>query len=159
MRAFARLFTESERFLLKVTPLRGCWSFAGEPRSKKAGYLAFQLSTNRTELAHRYMWMLANKRRVPKGKVVRHTCDNPKCVNPHHLVLGTYKDNTQDAVSRDRMARGERNSQAKLTADQAREIRCRWKAGVRQVDLAKEFGISQAAVSLVCTRKNWRRVK
>lgn len=150
-------FTPRDRFMLRVRAgvLGDCWPFDGANAGRsEQTYRKFD-----GEYAHRYMWQLVHRRPPPRGKVVRHTCDNPSCVNPTHLVLGTYKQNAQDCNNRGRRVHGERHPSARLTEAQVRSVRRRWKQGVRQVDLAQEYGISQAAISLICCGRNWRRVK
>lgn len=95
-----------------------------------------------------------------KGLVVRHTCDNPPCINPAHLVIGTVSDNNRDAIERGRhrSAPKERNGNAKLTEAQVQQIRAEYKRG--SVDrnvytLAKKFGIGKSMVHLIVTGKNW----
>lgn len=58
------------------------------------------MTDNGQMLAHRHVWEQAHGQRIPKGGVVRHTCDNKRCVNPAHLLLGTTSDNVRDAVER-----------------------------------------------------------
>jgi len=97
------------------------------------------------------------------GKVMRHTCDNPRCVNPEHLLLGTHKDNTADMIARGRgkyangnMGAGELNPKAKLTRQDANSIRVAYaEGGVRQVDLAVRYGITQAVVSKIVLNQIW----
>lgn len=97
-----------------------------------------------------------------KGKVVRHKCDNPSCVNPDHLELGTQRDNIHDMLSRGRFVNGERQWQAKLTVSQVKEIRevyaprCPVNGGVA---LAKRYGVPPQTISKVVNRKSWRHVK
>lgn len=97
------------------------------------------------------------------GKLhVCHHCDNPKCVRPSHLFLGTNNDNRQDSVLKDRHARGERHGRAKLTDSQIEEIRNRYvrksyhDSNAKQ--LAKEFGIHQEYLGLII-RNTYRKKK
>ena len=106
--------------------------------------------------AHVYAWELYHQTPVPEGMFVCHHCDNPACVNPIHLFLGTPADNIADAVSKGRIHKGERCWQAKLTEEQVRSIRVRYVAGgVTQQELADEYGVSQTAVGLIVRHKNW----
>ena len=88
-----------------------------------------------------------------KGRCVLHTCDNPPCVNPDHLWLGTRRDNAQD---RDRKGRGDWSGRAKLTASQVLSIR----ADTRLLrEIADDYGVSLSAVSLIKKRKTWKHIR
>jgi hypothetical protein len=101
---------------------------------------------------------------IPKGMWVLHKCDNPPCVNPNHLFLGTPKDNSVDAWTKGRLVPpptgpGELNPRARLSASQVLEIRRRYSAGgVLQEELAKEFGVTPITISKITTRTNWRHL-
>jgi hypothetical protein len=87
---------------------------------------------------------------------VLHRCDNPPCVNPAHLFLGTMRDNTRDMMAKGRDPFiGERHNQAKLTDDAVREIRNSPETGRA---LANRFSVSQATICLVRQRKHWKHV-
>lgn len=88
------------------------------------------------------------------GGVVRHSCDNPRCINPDHLSLGTQSDNIQDAVRRGRHnpARGERSGSAKLTAADVRFIR---ESTLKQQELANMFGVRQGTISRIKGGSRW----
>lgn len=92
------------------------------------------------------------------GQVIRHTCDNPSCINPDHLLLGTQKDNMKDRGERGRTATGIRNGKSKLDPEITREIRQRYKPycpinGGKA--LAQEFGVHQSNVSRIVRNKTW----
>lgn len=138
----------------------GCWVWIG---AISAGYGQFRLGslrdrTRRTEKAHR----LAYERFVgpiPTGLHVCHRCDDPRCVNPEHLFLGTNADNVADRVAKGRSRsvgnRGERSPTAKLNLGAVAEIRRRVAAGTRQATIAREFGLSPQAISDVVNRRSW----
>jgi hypothetical protein len=107
---------------------------------------------------------------IPDGMCVCHRCDNPACVRPDHLFLGTHLDNKRDAVVKRRHARGETNGNAKLTSEQAVEIRRLYALGrpqrgrarygaYRQVDLAAMFGVKRATIANVVDDRNWRHLQ
>jgi hypothetical protein len=95
---------------------------------------------------------------IPAGLCVLHSCDNPACVNPTHLFLGTQADNVADMVAKGRQAVGERYGRSTLTADKVREIRRRSGEGECHVHLAAEFGLSKASITMIVQRKRWRHV-
>ena len=111
--------------------------------------------------AHRVSFLL-NVGEIPEGMSVLHSCDNPPCVNPRHLRLGTQQDNMDDRMERDgyrSVAKGEANGFSKFTREQVIEIRDRHaRGGVTQRTLAKEYGMSQAQVSKIILRQAWASI-
>jgi DNA invertase Pin-like site-specific DNA recombinase len=95
---------------------------------------------------------------IPEGLFVLHSCDNPPCCNPAHLRAGTQKENIEDAVERDRLARGRALPQAKLTEAAVREIRRRSGEGRSQRAVAAEFGVSHDTVGKILRGKRWTHV-
>jgi hypothetical protein len=146
----------------KFTISDDCWNWtAGKDKN---GY--GQIKINRKQFrAHRVMYE-AVKGSIPKGLVVMHSCDNPSCVNPDHLQIGTNKDNSQDMIKKGRKhlifggenQRGEKNGRALITEDDVREIRKRHANGERQVDIAIDYGLTQIGVSKITTRRTWKHV-
>lgn len=109
--------------------------------------------------AHRLAYELY-KGKIPTGKVVRHTCDNPPCCNPDHLILGTYLDNNRDSIERGRDSRGTKVKSAKLNDDLVREIRKKYSTGkYTQKQLSVEYGITPANIGRVVNNKSWTHVK
>jgi hypothetical protein len=110
--------------------------------------------------AHRMAWELTNGP-VPSGLCVCHRCDNPPCVNPRHLFIGTRTDNLHDASvkGRIRAPMGTTSPNAKLTDEAVREIRRRYALGeTLQRELGKEFGVSQEEIGAIVRRRKWRHV-
>ena len=107
--------------------------------------------------AHRLAWTLRFGE-VPKGKFVCHHCDNRICINPLHLFIGTNADNQADAARKGRYS-GTRNPNSKLTEAGVRLMREWYRRGRSQTRLAKEFGVGQATVHYVVTRKHWPHVE
>lgn len=95
---------------------------------------------------------------VPKGQLVRHTCDNTMCINPEHLILGTPKDNLMDAFERNRMPLGSDRPNAKITEEQAKEVKRLLKMNVRQIEIAKKLGINYCTVKQIKQGRTWKHV-
>ena len=96
------------------------------------------------------------------NKVVMHKCDTPLCVNPAHLTLGTQSENMLDAAEKGRIrgaaGRGEKNSTAKLTEKQVREIRNLAERGYLREQLALQYGVSKLTIRDIVNRKTWQHV-
>lgn len=142
-----------DRFWEKVTKTSTCWLWNGALLPNGYGQFGAQaIGMRGSALAHRVAYYLANKT-LPPGLCVLHTCDNRRCVNPSHLVLGTNQDNTDDMMQKGRdRVKGERHKNHKLTETQVAAI----KADSRfQRTIAKEYGVSQALVSALKNGKRW----
>ena len=145
-----------------MLPDNGCWEWTGP--YDKDGYGAIK-RLGKTYRAHRISYEI-HKGKIPVGLMVLHSCDNPMCVNPAHLSIGTAKDNSDDMISKGRKAvirgadalRGHRNAQAKLTALEVLRIRRGASEGRAQSHLAREFGVSEATIHSIITRKSWRHI-
>jgi len=110
--------------------------------------------------AHREAFALAYGAPVPRGVMVCHRCDNPPCVNPAHLFLGTAADNNADRHHKGRDARqkGELHPSAKLTDADVLEMRKLRATGEQFKDLAARFGVTTQAAFLAATGRTWRHL-
>jgi len=138
------------RFWSHVTKTDTCWIWTGGLDGK--GYGRAAIGGGKRRGAHRVSWMI-NVGEIPEGLYVCHTCDNPPCVNPEHLFLGTQFDNMADAREKRRNNYGSRNGGAKLTDAQVLQIRA--DPRIQRV-IADEYGIGQAQVCRIKTGANWR---
>lgn len=146
-----------ERFWEKVRKSESCWEWTAQ--LKQDGYGYFRVHSSLQMLAHRYSWTLSNGP-IPKGMLVCHHCDNPKCVRAEHLFLGSNNDNYQDSARKGRRVyvRGERIATSKLTADDVVKIRAKRDAGQSGPSIAREFGVSHVAVYKISKREFWAHV-
>lgn len=94
---------------------------------------------------------------IPYGSVVRHACDNPSCINPEHLLIGSQRENIKDKVERGRQARRERHPMCKLTEEKVAEIKVALSEGTRnQSRLGRKYGVSQSTIWCIANGKSWR---
>lgn len=132
-------------FWNKCTKLpNGCWEWTGGYTQKGYGRTNTSiLGKKRRWYAHRLAYTLI-KGPIPQGMQVMHSCDNPKCINPEHLSVGTNQDNVNDMIAKGRQCRGEAHKSTKLTDEQVRRILADPR---RQEDIAQEYGVSQPLIS------------
>jgi len=152
------------RFARHVRKTDGCWEWTG---AKLNGYGKIGVPTGatrkswRARSAHRVSYELANGP-ITDGLFVCHRCDNPGCVRPDHLFLGTQKENIADMYSKGRESgcgvRGEGNPSARFEAKDAALLRYLADCGVRQHRLIPLFGVTRSTVSRVALRKSWAHV-
>ncbi len=146
-------FPPVEKFMSKVSKeADGCWLWMGARGD--SGYGSFH-GVKGTTAAHRASYILFVGH-IPKGNLVCHRCDNPPCVNPNHLFVGTYTDNNRDMAAKGRSACGERNGSAKLSLRQVGEVFAARKRGLSYPALGRKFGISQSHAFRIINRQNWR---
>jgi hypothetical protein len=129
----------------------GCWEWTAYKDKKGYGRCG---SKHGEVLAHRISHIVFNGP-IPSGLHVLHSCDNPSCVNPAHLRVGTNDDNVMDRHERNRWASmpGDKNPNAKLTWDEVRKIRADNRS---QSKIGDVFGVSQITVSLIKRGKIWK---
>lgn len=99
-----------------------------------------------------------NHGEIPEGLIVRHTCDNPPCCNPDHLILGTYRDNASDMLIRNREARGERAGSAKLTESDVCNIRREFSNGSTKTELAAQYAVTRQNITRIINYETWTHV-
>lgn len=120
------------------------------------GYGCFKGDLGRRAPRYAYRWYVG---RLSAEEVVRHTCDNPPCVNPNHLISGTPADNTQDMIDRGRYPRGSAHNQARITEEMVREIRGRYvPRKVTLKYLGAEYGLTESAIHAIISRRTWSHV-
>lgn len=90
---------ELDRFWKKVVKTPDCWFWVGTKNGRGYGMFYIQLHGYR---AHRLSWMIANKKPLKERQQVCHSCDNPGCINPDHLWVGTARDNSHDCIAKGR---------------------------------------------------------
>jgi hypothetical protein len=109
-------------------------------------------------MAHRVSWEIHHSKSIPAGMIVRHKCDNPLCVNPDHLEIGTHIDNMSDSVKRGRIARGIKDGNSKLINRDILNIRRRSSSGESYSSLGREYGVAYTTISRICRGITWTHI-
>jgi hypothetical protein len=155
--------TIEQRFWAKVQKADGCWIWTGARHSIEGhGHMKIE---GKSIGAHRLSYQIAFGS-IPPGLFVCHQCDNPPCVNPAHLFLGTNQDNLADMLAKGRqnrrfpqIFRGDLHGRAKLTSSNVLAIRQEWNAGTTSVtQFANLYGVSRGAINHVLRGNTWRHV-
>ena len=154
---------DAERFWSKVDKSGECWEWSGTVLKKM--YYGRYFLGGKTVLAHRYSYILHHPLTIDLWEhreiCVCHRCDNPRCVNPAHLFLGTVADNNKDKEAKGRggQTKGEKHGRSKLTETDVREIRIKYaNGGITHRQLALEYGISQQAITKIIRRRTWSHI-
>lgn len=137
-----------------------CWEWTDAPMNKGYGVFGYDNSRKKA-LAHRFSWELQNGP-ITNGLHCLHKCDNPPCINPDHLFLGTPADNAKDKVKKGRQShavifQGEEYPHSKLTTKDVLEIREKY-PDVSQRALGRIYGVSQHMIWQIINRRRWKHV-
>ena len=139
-------------FYDRVHKTAGCWEWTGKKFTNGYGRA---IVDRKSVGAHRVAWEISYGP-IPEGQYVCHSCDNRACVRLAHLFLGSPAENLADMKAKGRSLTGERNPHARLTTDQVREIRRRYRnGGITQAELAIEFGVVEGNVWNVLHGRSW----
>lgn len=136
-----------------------CWEWQGRCSHDNYGFFAWPEKDIHYAHIAAYVLFISN---IPKQHGshklhVCHSCDNPKCVNPKHLWLGTSKQNSEDMVNKNRQSKGEHRPAAKLTYKQAKKIRKLYKTGNYTFNrLSKKFSIAEKIVFGIIHGTAWK---
>lgn len=154
-------FTEWERvrFWFKVDRQGDdeCWEWKAQPSQRYGSFPVTRNGVSRNMRPHRVSYEMENGE-IPDGMQVLHRCDNPRCVNPRHLFLGTPRENTDDKVAKGRQNKGEKVCTAVINEHIVREIRSRAEAGMKVFEIARDLDLTHAIVWHVVKRKTWKHV-
>ena len=134
----------------------GCWVWTASTAGK--GYGQIKIPGQRRNIYAHQLSYIIHYGEIPSGMMVCHTCDNPRCVKPSHLFLGTAKDNLQDMKLKGRHLNGAKNAKSKLTDEQVRAIHMLSREGLSQGKLGKTFGVSQGQIFRILKGYRWNHI-
>jgi len=135
-----------------------CWIWKGSKNKQQYGTF---FDGKKTSLAHRLIYSLFINKDISETTQVCHKCDNPSCVNPYHLFLGTQLDNVKDMIQKNRNHRpkGEKNHKAKLTEKEVLSIRAEYIPHVTtNAELGRKYGVTGESIHAIITRKSWKHI-
>jgi len=144
------------RFWSRVDKSGECWQWTGSKRGIGYGQFAVKINKGKYKnvATHRFVLELQGIE-IPPGLYVCHHCDNPSCVNPDHLFIGTAQDNEDDKTQKGRQPKGNSHHASKLCDLDVWLIRELLQTKT-QTQIANWFGITQATVSLIHLRLTWQ---
>lgn len=151
--------TIEERFWIRVR--KGgpddCWTWTGS--TSKKGYGRFSNTKWGTNLAHRIAFMVSNGYQIPDGLLACHSCDNPRCVNPNHIFIGTNRENILDSSRKGRLAKGERAYHSKLTEQDVRNIHTLYSVDKKSSkQISKIYNVSMQSIMDILKGKSWKHL-
>lgn len=160
MDEFMRIYNFPEHFWGKVSILSDdeCWEWQAGLSDSGYGRISY---LGKDDKSHRVSWMLTYGK-IPNKLSVLHKCDNPPCVNPAHLFLGTQLDNMKDMTNKGRgnpyVGTGEENPRAKLKSHDVVRIRELYEAGNTLKSLANVYKVSSTQILSIVSRKAWKHL-
>lgn len=140
-----------------------CWQWMGARNDRGYGVIGNGTRKQGISKAHRIAYELFYFTKLEKGNCICHICDNPACVNPQHLFVGTQADNIADMITKGRnvlppIRRGKQSKFAKLHDKKIRQIRNLAKDGFSSRKLARKFTVSKTTILQIVKRQSWRHV-
>lgn len=142
-------------FWKNIVKSGGCWEYQKCISTGGYGRLCIK---RKFISAHRFSYELHHGS-IPEGMFVCHTCDNPPCVNPSHLWLGTNEDNQKDMIDKNRNKKGSEHWKSKLTKEQVLNIKKELIEGKTGYQLAKKYGVHHQTIYSIKSKQNWIWVK
>lgn len=147
-----------ERFWFQVKKSNGCWSWVAATDKDEYGIFRGAIAGTTYTKAHRFSYVLHTGEIIPDGMVVMHSCDNPRCVNPAHLSLGSTLDNMRDKIAkgRARVPKGADAGHAVLSEEQVRTIVLDARP---YAQIAADYGVAASTIGSIKQKKSWKSLE
>lgn len=146
-------------FWSRIDKNNSCWEWTGGLNT--SGYGEIHINKKRY-LVHRYSYEL-HYGPIPEELIICHKCDNKKCVNPDHLMLGTYLDNSLDMKSKGRSKlcshKGEANGRVILNEIQVKQIIKLLKIGIKGTEIANQFNVNKSTIYGIKKNRRWKHIE
>lgn len=160
--------TKSKNILIK-NPLERFWKFVAIPedendcwewtgRKNYKGYGVMKINSRNVQV-HRFSYEIHSKAEIPAGLLACHKCDNPVCVNPSHIFIGTVLDNNLDRDRKGRKAVGERNGRSRLTESDIRKIKYLINSGVSDSEIARRVNLWSSTIRAIRVGITWSHIQ
>ncbi|HAR33871.1 MAG TPA: HNH endonuclease [Desulfobacter sp.] len=137
------------------------WEWVGAKNDFGYGLIMRDDGSNLLSRAHRLAWEYWNNKKIPDGLFILHECDNPSCVNPYHLSIGTHQENMKSMKKRERSQKccGEKNSVSKLTNEEVLKIRrIRETQKLTYKEIGDLFNVSKGCVGSIINKRVWKHI-
>lgn len=138
----------------KIESKGSCWEWQGAHTDYGHGVISVGGRRGRMERVHRVSYTIF-KGNIPDGAVIRHTCDNPACINPRHLIPGSYYENNHDCLDRGRF----RSGFAKLDPDTVFYIRERSALGEPSSSISNNLNVALSTIRDIVARRTWKNLE
>lgn len=155
---FCSLYCRIRYYTIEMA--NGCWQSTTKSKDRN-GYPKICLENRKMTFSHRVMYEQAYNVDLIQALKVCHKCDNPSCVNPNHLFIGTHSENMQDCLKKGRWSnrKGSKNSAHKLMEEDVLEIRVRIKNGESLEKISSDYRVSYQTVYLIKKNKTWKHTR
>lgn len=148
--------------VLKTDNIEDCWLWQLSSGRRGYGQVCFQVDNKDRSIRVPRLSYFLHYKVDPCPFIVLHSCDNPKCCNPHHLSLGTNKENSVDMIAKGRglnqFSDGEKHPNSKLTVEIVQKLKEAYASGTTQKQLSIDYNIHQSAVSRAINGKRWKSI-
>lgn len=141
-----------------------CWEWRGTKNDAGYGFISDEGGRSTGNIrAHRLSYQIFYNTKLKSEEFVCHSCDNPSCVNPDHLFVGSHMDNMMDMISKGRLKtppvrRGESSNLAKLKEREIHRIRHLYANGLSSTQVGQIFSVSRHTILAIINRKTWKHV-